>query len=480
MFENDAKGWYGSYSIAGRESAEKYHIVTHKDEIIQNEHKKLKIRDLFTPDEPEQVETLDDKFDIFKSYSSEKNNIINQLFSPKQVKKKKKIHNDKFKYHNIHMKDENRKKKKPEPASTTYNPKYEYIWPKLITGPSWKKTKGRTYKKKEIDNKEFLNNTNFSPSSKCLVNMNKSTQRGDFNLSNNIRIRNDKGFDGSLSERIIKKKKNKTIKNLKLTNSKIKSLNELDFEKINISNYNELSSRRNNSTFYSKREISVPDFQKTLSREQREKPKVIKANNIPFILPNYSLVRERTLTMTLYEKPKKFIPRIKIMQGFDSEITFNKDKVINKIHSQIKTPNFKLMTSRNNKNNSKLPTYMQNIHDRKSVESMTEKSLQLNSYYNGKLMSPSNSFFPKKSFNNIINLHLLNYENLNGKDGLSDYQKEHLKTISNFYHKNYDELIKEGGLNKFDNITFKTIEQRKRIDPSDMEKFLLNFDNTDV
>ena len=85
MFENDAKGWYGSYSIAGRESAEKYHIVTHKDEIIQNEHKKLKIRDLFTPDEPEQVETLDDKFDIFKSYSSEKNNIINQIFSPKQV-----------------------------------------------------------------------------------------------------------------------------------------------------------------------------------------------------------------------------------------------------------------------------------------------------------------------------------------------------------------------------------------------------------
>ena len=123
---------------------------------------------------------------------------------------------------------------------------------------------------------------------------------------------------------------------------------------------------------------------------------------------------------------------------------------------------------------------MQNIHDRKSVESMTEKSLQLNSYYNGKLMSPSNSFFFFFFFNNIINLHLLNYENLNGKDGLSDYQKEHLKTISNFYHKNYDELIKEGGLNKFDNITFKTIEQRKRIDPSDMEKFLLNFDNTDV
>ena len=55
MFENDTKGWFGSYSTAGRESAEKYHIVIHKDEILKNEHKKLKIRDLFTPDEEEEI-----------------------------------------------------------------------------------------------------------------------------------------------------------------------------------------------------------------------------------------------------------------------------------------------------------------------------------------------------------------------------------------------------------------------------------------
>ena len=45
-----------------------------------------------------------------------------------------------------------------------------------------------------------------------------------------------------------------------------------------------------------------------------------------------------------------------------------------------------------------------------------------------------------------------------------------------FYHKNFDDLIKEGYLNKFDNVTYKTIKHEHKIDPGDMEKFLLNFD----
>ena len=90
MFENDTKGWYGSYSTAGRESAEKYHIVIHKKEILQNEHKKLKIRDLFTPDEPEEIQTLDDQFDIYKSYSSDKDNQKTQFLHSNNISKPKK------------------------------------------------------------------------------------------------------------------------------------------------------------------------------------------------------------------------------------------------------------------------------------------------------------------------------------------------------------------------------------------------------
>ena len=85
-------------------------------------------------------------------------------------------------------------------------------------------------------------------------------------------------------------------------------------------------------------------------------------------MPNYSLTRERIITKVIYDKPKKNKPRIRQLKGVDSSITYKPDLIINKIdnHSETKSPNFKLMTSRNNSLNNKLPTYMQNIFDRKS------------------------------------------------------------------------------------------------------------------
>ena len=487
MFENDAKGWYGSYSIAGRESAEKYHIVVHKDEILNIGNKKLKTREIFSPDEIQQIESFEDQLNIFKAYSSEKKNPMSDLI--KEKKKKSIIPNHKLKYHNKHMSEGNKKKKSSEPPCTRYYPRYEYIWPKLITGPSWKQSRGRTFNKKEIDNQEFFHeDITFSPTSKCLVNMNKTTQRGDFIISNNVRIRTDKPFDNNaLSERL-KYKKKKKLKIKIPNNNKIKSHNELDFENMSLTNNNTINndsiSKINNSSYNLKKEINAPDFQKTISREQREKVKQTKMTPSSYIQPTYSLVRERILTMTVYEKPRKYIPRIKTMKGFDSLITYQPDKVINKVdnHSEPKTPNFRLMTSRFDNKESKLPTYMQNVHDRKSMEIITEKSLKLNNYPNGKFLTPSSSFLPKKSFNNIINLNMLNSENLKGKnlkDELFENQREELKSSLNFFHKNYDELIKEGALSKFDNITLKT-NQRRKIDPGDIDKFIINFDNVDA
>ena len=86
MFENDTKGWYGSYSIAGRESAEKYHIVVHKDEILNIGNKKLKTREIFSPDEIQQIESFEDQLNIFKAYSSEKKNPMSDLIKEKKKK----------------------------------------------------------------------------------------------------------------------------------------------------------------------------------------------------------------------------------------------------------------------------------------------------------------------------------------------------------------------------------------------------------
>ncbi len=503
MFENDAKGWHGSYSISGRNSAEKYHLIIHKDEILKNELKKYRVKDVFSPDDSIPLETLEENLNIFKVYEDQKN-LLSMNKKEKINSKTKKISSDnKYKYHNQHMKEGNRKKKKKTPE-TKYYPKYEYIYPKLITGPSWKYLKGRDDNNnnvKKIDEKDFYldNNINTnSNSSKCLVNMDKTTQRGDFNVSHDIRIRNDKPFNKNYltckSDNYNKKKlsynnSSSTLRKLNLT--KIHKFNKnIDVE--NISNLNNdsirsyLSKSKKNilSENNSKKEIiKSPDFQKTISREQIYKRINDKIPTIPFILPKYNLVRERIITKVIYEKPKENSPRIKYMKGLDSLINYNPDKVINKIgsHSEVKSPNFKYMSSRIDKKNCKLPSYMQGVHDRKSIDTINEKSLQLNNYSNSKYLNASNSFWPKKSYNNIINLNLLNNHFLNNDDYDEGFksQREILKTSLSFFHKNYDEMIKEGALNKFDNITYKTIKRENKINMKEIDKYLINFEDED-
>ena len=58
MFENTAKGWHGSYSIVGRSSAEKYHLILIKDIILSGRVKKKKVETIFSPDKTEKKEKL--------------------------------------------------------------------------------------------------------------------------------------------------------------------------------------------------------------------------------------------------------------------------------------------------------------------------------------------------------------------------------------------------------------------------------------
>ncbi len=48
---NDAKGSMGMFSQVGKQSSEKYHILTKKDEILSGLTKRIKIKDIFNPDE---------------------------------------------------------------------------------------------------------------------------------------------------------------------------------------------------------------------------------------------------------------------------------------------------------------------------------------------------------------------------------------------------------------------------------------------
>jgi hypothetical protein len=110
----------------------------------------------------------------------------------------------------------------------------------------------------------------------------------------------------------------------------------------------------------------------------------------------------------------------------------------------------------------------------------------MNNFSDGKFAKTTDSFWPKKSHNKIINLNLLNsakfLENIINKKGdkkdpnahneLSNYIDKSLK----FYNKNFEDLLKESMLTKFDNVTYKSIQRPKR-SGNDLDRFLMNYEN---
>ena len=73
------------------------------------------------------------------------------------------------------------------------------------------------------------------------------------------------------------------------------------------------------------------------------------------------------------------------------------------------------------------------------------------------------SFFPKKSFNKIVNLNLLKSKkflnNVIGNENLFFRQFKGLGTSLRFYNKNYEDIMRDNFLERFDNVTYKTIKK---------------------
>lgn len=563
MVENETKGWYGSYSLAGKHSAEKFNNIVHKNEILKGEHKKARTHDLFKPDDPK-LTNLEDHLDAFKMYSFE-DNVFKKIDNKrKKIENSKKLKNQRtnFRYffHNKHCEsiEERKRKLVPEPACTRYHPNYNYIWPKLITGPKWKNISGRKEKISKVDNRDFLINNldNYdkyiinSGDTKCFVNMNKTTQRGSFIDFKDLRLKTEKPFikltkskrkydlvsdlnnggfaktfiNGFHRYNILNEKKNrkqnnkKHLINLKI-NPKLSNLTALNnsgqiFEKsekkkkyeilkddkdkntITEISFYKLKKRKNAKSFINSENAimgsddqannniknNAPDFSKLLSREQREKIKGYKTNIIPYIVPNYSFIKERNVVMVIYKKEnniKKYKNKESI--GLDSSLNYNPDSFIDKCNNHLtpKVPRFKNMISRPNKKGSPLPFFMQQIHDRRSIDIITDKSLQLNQYKDGKYIPASNSFFPKKSFNNIINVGFSNSKSFKENNNDEDIQskKKQIMNKLSLNHINYEELVKEGALRKFDNFSYKTILKEKK--KTDSIKPIISFEENE-
>ena len=153
MLENEAKGWHGSYSVIGRSIVERFQMLLKKDEILSGKLKKVTIRDFFTDDENKNtIKTKKNKkvkdIDIFsESFDKKKKEKTRIKIEEKKMKQAdlcasipKYDLKEKYKYHQTHHEDFNKKLMKQKEIKTlsSYNPKMDFIWKKIITGPHWK------------------------------------------------------------------------------------------------------------------------------------------------------------------------------------------------------------------------------------------------------------------------------------------------------------------------------------------------------
>ena len=306
-------------------------------------------------------------------------------------------------------------------------------------------------------NKSFSSRVNSAKYNNSAININ------DFSNSNNNTI-----FS-------VKYKKRKTqTQNINSNNTAISSNSIEMFNRYYIERMKKIKAKHkkkkvSNSAFNSKSRIKAPDFSKNLSRESLDK---IKENNnecVPYLIPDYSQVRPKPKMMVSYSKKNT---RHKIYKNQSSKIKpvnyslfYDADKAIENVnnHTTIHSPDFSLMTSRPI-DNDPLPSYMKKIVDRSGL---SEFSLNMNNYKNRDFGTMRTSFFPKQSFNKMINLNLLRSKKFFGNIIFGEKRKKFKKNnpllakVIRFYRNNFENVILERNLKKFDNVTYKGIDNNK-------------------
>ena len=507
MVENDAKGWYGSFSSAGRNSAEKYNLTALKDKKVL---KKFITKDFFSQNEPEPSIEDDDPLqhvDIFSdNYSKQIPNSPNKAMH--KSKSEADLNYDRYKYHNKHLNEvQFGKKKEQNPPCTKYNPKMDIIWKKIVTGPKWKTLVGRNMEI-PVDNKEFYFHYNDEANMKTgFIDMNKQTMRNGFPVEHDLRIRYEKKFTPFMTANnttsIIKKYKSSSQSSSRKEDSNDYN-SRLTFhpgKSLLLRQHNIKRSYKSNSSLSSLRagkrskkgklkysnsavNLDAPDFKKTLSREDVDKIKSIQKINLPLYNPNSNPIMSRTVMMVSYDTgkiPKKIQSTFK---GVDHSLTYNLDKLFNKYnkHKPVSVPLFKNMVSRPMDNNDPLPSFMKNMFTRAGATATTDKTLKMNNFAEGTFMEPYSSFYGKKSFNKMINLSMIGAENLeqNFIDTKSEFGSigNYLSKSMRFYSKNYDDLVSENQLEKFDNVTLKKIKNnsKTKLSAKELQRFNINFE----
>ena len=485
MFENDAKGWYGSYSMAGRASAERYKTIVNKDKLLLNKHPNMKepftFKNIFTPNKTQNIGYIEDKLNAFKVYTKQSvfANILHELALDEEHIRKRKQHltNERYKYYNKHIQEGRKRKEVIPPACTKYNPNHTFIWSRVITGPKWKSIQGRTTKQMSIDDKDFfVKEDSLESRNKCFVNMNRQTQRGDSLHGRDVRIRTDTTFHKKDMDNLSTMHTYSTSRNT-LQDNFDRTISHLGKDQVKKSKDSLITDNKDNKQ---KQYIKAPNFSKTISREQVDKVKSPKNATPYFKDPKYSLIQERILTMSTFNQPRTKPRSVKTMEGIDPGFRYNPDKVISNINNH-KKPNalkFELMAS--TPENEKLPSFMVNLFNRHGANFITNQTLKMNNYKNSSFQKTLNSsFFPKKSFNRFVNLKMLEserYKHEQGKD--EEVKNEKVCLTERAKIKNvgmYNDFASTEYEHRFDNVTFKTLKKDALIEDNEVDKFTLDY-----
>ena len=224
-------------------------------------------------------------------------------------------------------------------------------------------------------------------------------------------------------------------------------------------NISKINENKRPKTGYNK--IKGIEFDKIISREYYDNLNDNGITLIPFAVNNYKQVRERALSMVKYNTKKSFKKKLEFLKGMEIE-QFLKTP-INYVQHKNYVPKFNKMHTRPMEDGDPLPIFMKGVVSRNACDMTSNVSLKMNSYVEGKTRGNYNTCLPKKSFNKVVNLNLMNYQELKqyinmNKKLLFENDNYIVKSLR-FYNRNYKELLKETTTN-FDNITYKTIKSK--------------------
>ena len=184
--------------------------------------------------------------------------------------------------------------------------------------------------------------------------------------------------------------------------------------------------------------------------------------------------------MVTYNKKAERKPVNRRVEGISNNLYLDVGKNLNKINNYKESKVMLFKNSLEKYRNEKLPLHMNNLCDRGSLETITDKGLEMNNFSSSEKYSDFSTFCKKKSYNKIINFHLLRNEKGNALSNLEKiaktlWNKNRIKNYMEFYLKNLDEDKVQYTGKKFDSITLKSIEPIGCLTSKEKELFSFNF-----